>query len=165
MLFWCVMQLLPSSHTTAERRLGLNSNNPVSTFWFFFSVTMRAFSELPHHWLDPKALPLFSLDCAAKPSCQPMWRGQQNVRHLNSREKRSWRSTQANVNLTEEETTVVRRTVNSRREHRRGPPWESYQIITERIHVKKKCEHFTKWFRIVIFRGRRTGSGRDRWAR
>ena len=83
---WC-----SCSRLVIRRQRGdsvLNSSNPVSTFWFFLSVTTRAFSELPHHWLDPRALPLFSLDCAAKPSCQPMWRGQQNVRHLNSRGKK-----------------------------------------------------------------------------
>ncbi len=66
---WCSCRLM-------ER--GESLWTPVTPSRHFFPVCdyTGAFSELLHHWLDPRALPLFSLDCVAKPSCQPMWRGQ-----------------------------------------------------------------------------------------
>lgn len=119
-----------------KRRVTLNSSNPISTeFFFSLSVTTGAFNELLHHWLDPRALPLFSLDCAAKPSCQPMWRGQTECETFKFiREKIHW-STEPDVNLTAAACPSSTRAHSERStqtgDHRGAANGE----ITERLHV------------------------------
>lgn len=90
---------------TGRGEQGWTSVTSSQRFPFFLPVTVGAVNELLHHWLDPKAVPPFSLDCAAKPSCQPMWRGQAECETFKFIwRKKSERSTPANVDCIDKET-------------------------------------------------------------